>query len=51
VKLPRVGVPPSGVLRVAVGVNGASGKDYEVAASTCTATTGNRPALRCTGTP
>jgi sugar lactone lactonase YvrE len=50
-KLPRVGIPSGGILRVAVGLNGVSGKDYEVAAADCMATTGRRPALICTGAP
>jgi len=50
-RLPQIGIPSSGILRVAVGVNGAAGKDYEVAATSCEVATGRRPALNCTGTP
>lgn len=51
IKLPQVSVPTSGVLRLALSVNGASGRDYEAAAATCTAVGGRRPAFLCTGAP
>jgi hypothetical protein len=49
IRVPEIGVPTSGVLRLVVSVNGAQGRDYEAAGASCTVVAGKRPAFICSG--